>query len=438
MRRAGGVLWGAGLALFSLGLAGGCTFDGAGSLIGDGSVDASAHDGDAGGRDSSGDAPGDAEGGMGDAQTDGSDCSGWAFAPTNFDPCDSQLPAPSLDLTFAPGTYTYDTDSGLLTPDIAGGALPSAILTQSDPTAPALRVVVLSSLDVALNATLRVRGSFPVVFAVYGGAAIHGIIDAAAGAGRAPGSDDPIACAAGFGGPGQDSTNSGSGAGGGAGAGFGAKGGDGGDGHGGGHGVHGTHGGANGSVTLSPLQGGCHGGRGGDADMGGSGGDGGLGGGAVQIVARDLLTVTGRIIASGGGGRGGSVATNGVGRSGGGGGGSGGAILLEANDLTIDAWGALCANAGSGAEGSDGATRGADGAIGTCSTTDGATTINSLQNGGDGGGGGFAGNAAGMGGGGGAMGGGGGGGGGSVGRIRVRSNNATVDPAAVITPQAVP
>jgi hypothetical protein len=100
--------------------------------------------------------------------------------------------------------------------------------------------------------------------------------------------------------------------------------------------------------ALTPMIGGCSGGRGGKSNdtitmTMDPGGDGGRGGGAIQISARASIELTsGTLRVNGGGGKG--TGNHG----GGGGGGSGGAILLEAPTITF-AGSRLCANGGGGA-----------------------------------------------------------------------------------------
>lgn len=91
----------------------------------------------------------------------------------------------------------------------------------------------------------------------------------------------------------------------------------------------------NGNPELEPVRGGCAGGN------GGAGAAGGRGGGAIQLVSRSSINVTGRLHAPGGGGR------NGNGGAGAGGGG-GGAILLEAPQVSISPGAILAANGGAG------------------------------------------------------------------------------------------
>lgn len=117
----------------------------------------------------------------------------------------------------------------------------------------------------------------------------------------------------------DDDGGGGAGAGGGAGGSFGSLGGSGGNGSA-----------ASGGSPPSPpgpgVHGGCAGGLGGADPDGGIGGASGAGGGAVYVIAKSSLALSGLINASGAGGGGGPV--NGGG--GGGGGGAGGYIGLDA------------------------------------------------------------------------------------------------------------
>ncbi len=425
--------------LLALALAGGCRFDESGMLF-DGGTLFDAIDDDA--PDFDGGATIDAR--LPDARlpdatppADAYVCEPWLWNPTNFDPCDPALPAPAPELSLGLlGTYTLDSDSGSLTPPVGPSLLlPGAVLDQGDGLT--VRVVVVSSLNVNIGSTLEVEGSLPVILAVYGQAAVGGVIDASA---RNPVIDLPIA------GPGSDllcnpatpgepATDSDSGGGGGGGGGFGDKGGNGGDGQGSGKGAKGSGGTVSGNADISPLRGGCSGAAGGDANdgMAGIGGEPGTGGGAIQISARDSLTVSNRIRSAGVGGRSGGAGLTG-GHAGGAGAGSGGAILLESDQVTIGAAAVLCANGGSGGEGASSTVPGAPGATGTCSDSDRATTVDS-GDGGNGGAGGYAGGTSGANGTNGSNGGGGGGGGGGVGRIRVRGvTSRAIDGDATFSP----
>ncbi|HEY3356013.1 MAG TPA: hypothetical protein VGQ83_22360 [Polyangia bacterium] len=364
-------------------------------------------------------------------------CTGWSYAPTNFDPCAPAIPAPQ-PLGIGAGLWTLDTDSGSLTQTGGGSITLATVLLPASSTDAAVRLVAASSLQVDAGATVRVTGARALILAVYGSASVAGTIDASAqialsGYLPGPGGDDPLACAGSGGGSGANATGVGVGAGGGGGGGFGGTGGDGGDGQGGGHGPHGGKGAAGGVATIAPLRGGCPGGDGGNGlGLSGLQGGGGGGGGAIQISARDGLVIAGSLQAGGGGGFG-SLG----GRGGAGGGGSGGAILLEAPTVIVQANASLCANGGAGGEGAD-LTPGGPGQPGGCTDPpSGAATLAINANGGDGGGGAYLGHLNGANASNGSSGAGGGGGGGGVGRIRVRGTTTrTIDANAVVSPGA--
>jgi len=107
----------------------------------------------------------------------------------------------------------------------------------------------------------------------------------------------------------------------------------------------GTHGP---TTTISVLRGGCAGQTGGDeANTGGSGhgGRGGDSGGGLYLFARQSLTITGNVRATGAGGAGCA------GMSGGGGGGTGGLVVIESASITISGTGQISANGGGGGQG---------------------------------------------------------------------------------------
>jgi hypothetical protein len=434
----------------------GCQFD-QGGLAGDGDPAPDATPRDAGDDPFDGALPIDAPGGDAPAT-----CLPWPWAPTNFDPCDDDLPAPTSSLTLSMGgaAHLYDTDTGQLRfPNGSAVTPPSAVLGIG---ASSVRVLVLQNVNVMADATLRVQGSRPLIIAAWGNATVSGTVDASGtfDAGTfdtpvpvpGPGADHAICADEGAGEPGDSATGANSGGGGGGGGahrGDGGDGGDGGSGPGGGRGAKGSKGSKWGPPALSPLRGGCSGGDGGDAAAVNlsTGGAGGPGGGAVQIAARDVLTVSGTVRSVGAGGRGGGSSA--VGRAGGGGGGSGGALLLEAGSLTISASGTVCATGGSGGEGSGERSvmnvtvpaPGAHGTGGSCQPGEPATTDDDAPNGGDGGDGGDDDDHDGENGGNGenvsGSGGGGGGGGGGVGRIRLRADGTlSVHGSAVVVPQA--
>jgi hypothetical protein len=98
-------------------------------------------------------------------------------------------------------------------------------------------------------------------------------------------------------------------------------------------------------VTLPTLlRGGCNGQTGATGVE--AGGAGGLAGGGIYVFAKGIITVSGRIFATGSGGNGGGN------RAGGGGGGSGGFIVVESETRSVLS-GLLLATGGGGGEGGD-------------------------------------------------------------------------------------
>jgi len=343
------------------------------------------------------------------------------YAPSNFDPSaigasPEARPAVVLDCPMP------SFDSASLTFSDWCGAVPVVgTIQQSDGSEAAL--LVMSTFKLSAQSTLHLTGDKPVILAVYGDAHVFGMIDASA-RGEAAGPGAALSCdtAAGLTGANGDTDTSGgmnvsTGAAGGSGGGFGTAGGRGGA--GGGESTRVEGGTSTGNASLSPLRGGCPGGRGGEGGTGG--GVGGGGGGAVQISAAGdlLLSLSGGISAGGGGGMMGATE-----RDGGGGGGSGGAILLEGALLLIDSAAVVAANGGGGGGGQPSARVSADstaGADGSASLTA-ATGGDGANSGGNGGVGGFGGGGANDGEDGAVAldsAGGGGGGGGGAGRIRL-------------------
>lgn len=363
------------------------------------------------------------------------------WAALNVDPCATTLTDP-VGITLAVGTHVLDTDTGNLTSN--GGspvAMPGGLVAQS--AGPMVRAVNARSLSIVSGATLSIVGSRPVIIVVHGTVTIDGVIDASARlespgpiSVAGPGGNDAALCTTAAGQDGADTTlASAGGGGGGAGGAFGANGGDGADGHGSGHGTKGSKGTSTGVPTLLPLRGGCPGGSGGDdgvvaVDEGGRRGD---GGGGLEITARAGVTINGRLVANGtSGAAGGGVAMV---RAGGGGGGSGGAIVLDGDTVQVQASAALCANGGAAGEGGQVGMVSSPGAAPTC-TDNRALGGATEADGGDGGDGGATAGAAGTNGSAGASNAGGGGGGGGVGRIRIRgrSQAASINGAAVVSP----
>jgi hypothetical protein len=370
-------------------------------------------------------------------------CMTWA--PLNVeDPCSVQLGTPEV-LVLNAGTYTLDTDTGMLSGGSNPHVLAGAKIAQQQ-AGPMVRVVNLASLMVNEGAELDISGSVGVIFVVHGSAGIGGIVDAGAHlfgtpgtSVPGPGGSDATVCNGtkiGTGGNGTAAADSAAGGGGAGGGAFGETGGNGTDGNNGGHGVHGVGGVKLGTADLVPLIGGCAGGTGGDDSSAAlaSGGRKGDGGGAIEITALEAVSVTGSLLANGLGGGG-----AGPERAGGGGAGSGGGILLDGAGVTLTGTAKLCANGGGGGEGGLVTVAGVTGDNGACSETAPATGGRSAIQGGDGGDGGYGGmpkgtNALA------AMGGaGGGGGGGSVGRVHIRSRGGApvIDPASIVTPNAM-
>lgn len=384
--------------------------------------------------------PASADGGpLVDAGTDpipscapGTTC--FAYAPANHDASALDFgAAPDAALDGSCGTVTTVDTSAAVTITGWCGTVPTPVVVAQ---ASGSEVVVLPLTGFTLTAdhSLRVTGARPLLLSVAGDATIAGSIDVSADR-ATPGPGGDVSCAGGAGPVGNDSDGSDRTAGsGGGGGGFGTAGGAGGSGTG--DCCAAAAGGAiEGDDSLAPLRGGCSGGRGG---VGGHNGDSGAleggGGGALQLSAAGLLTVSGSIDASGGGG------TNGTDCDGGGGGGSGGAILLEAETLDVQATAWLTANGGGGAGGNprlnDNGDDGADGSPSTASPAAGGNGDNSAGPGGDGGAGASAGqpgeNGSGL------DGRGGGGGGGGLGRIRLDAPTCTFAGQASPAPTGCP
>ncbi len=335
---------------------------------------------------------------------------GWGYTPTNFDPC--MLPAGAIDVALT-GAATLDTGSPVYA---------HASVTQSDGSS--IVVIHVSSLSIASGATLTVSGTLGAIFAVEGDVHVDGAIVVTAGR------DDAVRCATARGSAGADSTNYNGGGGGGGGGGGAAAGGAGTSGAGTGPGALGAAGGMiSSAASLSPLRGGCPGGQGGRVMSGqGTNPPGGHGGGSLQISARGTIEASSKIDAAGTGG--GASSYGGLGA---GGGGSGGGILLEAPSVQLAATANLCADGGSGGEGSTDYSGGDSGVPGACTGISGATTAVNGGTGGSGGSGGFSASSGGGGAGAASSMGGGGGGGGAVGWIRIHSPAPTIT-GSVITP----
>lgn len=353
----------------------------------------------------------------------------WGYTPVHVDPCNGPLGDPALTLAM-PGTYTYDTDTGVLTaPDLSTSTPTNTVSGQT-------RIWWLQRLSIDAGVTLRTVGARPLMIVSHDLISMQGTIDASS---KWTGSEvelgsgaNPSDCPASPPDPGQTcAQHGGSGGGGGAFGSNGGAGGEGGDGHD--CTTDGIPGGAGGTalgMTPSAIRGGCAG-RDGAPNNNPSSveGEGGPGGGAIYLVARNSIAVIGTIHAGGAGGGPGEDT-----RAGGGAGGSGGLIGLEATDIIVGASGVLAANGGGGGGGCNGnpATRGEDGKASDEVAAGGAKE----GSGGDGGNGGHLSVVDGQPGDGAERG--GGGGGGSVGFILFRSKNSPViNGSATISPTQI-
>lgn len=320
------------------------------------------------------------------------------FVPSNVSINDIPAPA-SGKVTFNCGTTTIDS-SGSGAPNVTNPCpshppLAWAHITQNGGIS--TLVLAFDDLEIAGGSALQFTGARPVIVVSLNDINVLGAIVAAAGT---------QSCASGGAG--------GNGAGivfrsGGGGGGFATVGGSGGP-------VNaGNPGGGGGAVNVGPqLRGGCPGGIG-----GGSAARAAAGGGALQLVALDLLTIAGPVTAPGEGGQGGGFG------NGGNGGGSGGEILLEASTVVASSGGLTCNGGGGGEAGTnnDGqsgqlttmaANGGSDGVLGGAGG-DGAAGSTAAENG----------EAT------------GGGGGGGVGRIRINvTMGCNIGPQVVISPPA--
>jgi hypothetical protein len=290
--------------------------------------------------------------------------------------------------TFNSSTAAWDTNCCGTCPDVTG---PVTIGAAADP----VYVLRAKSLNVAVGATVKLIGAYPVVIAVLNNATIAGTIDASAVT-NVPGAggSTSLSCdsvVSGNKATGQDGTYSAPNTRGGGGGGFGTAGGLGG-------GVSGsannsTWGRARGATDLIPLRGGCSGGKGALSSV--CIADPipvGAGGGAFQLSVAGKLTITGTgsLLANGGVGNNGvtcTIMSNPATSTAGSGGGSGGGILLEASAFSMGALEAVTHV--NGAAGGMSATNQSGGAGSTDSSTAGSKGTLASPNTGGGGGGGF-------------------------------------------------
>lgn len=259
---------------------------------------------------------------------------------------------PDLDLGAA---AVLNTDDGTVMVDGHPVVVRSATLAQAP--APSIRVFMVHSLN-AIQVTATGRNALAIVS--NGDVKVSGVFAASASSNTpGPGAFNDGACKGAPGGPPVAGGVAG-GAGGGA---FGLGGGKGGSAmNDNGTSAGGNGGTATGSPTLVPLRGGCDAGTVGASLFG-------AGGGAIQLVSRTKITVSG------------FVAANGSSASGGG---SGGGILLEAP--AVENTGAVVANGGGGAGGCLFPRAGEDGRLDTIPASGG--TACDIGNGRDGGSGG--------------------------------------------------
>jgi len=261
--------------------------------------------------------------------SDGAPC-----VPGFLDLCNQTAQSTSLNFTSA---KMLDTDRDQLCHRI------------SQPGGGEVCLVYATVINITSTGSITAFGSRPLVLASSSTMTIDGTIDVGSHAGpnggqRGPGANAMTGCTF-AGNPADDS----GGGGGGAGGSFTLPGGDGGTGDNDnsspptGTAAAGLHGA---TTTISVLRGGCAGQTGGDESTmfgSGRGGRGGSSGGALYLFARQSLTITGNVRATGAGGGGGDV------QAGGGGGGSGGLVVIESPSITIS--GQISANGGGGGQG---------------------------------------------------------------------------------------
>jgi hypothetical protein len=272
----------------------------------------------------------------------------------HFDPCGLPAPLGDLDLTQALSGYSWD----LSKPELKGKmntviAVSTMVMTQT--VGPEVLVASVNNFTLEAGANLDLNGSRALLIAVWGTATIAGSINADANLTVAgPGGSNQALSANGCGsGPTGDFGAAGSPA---TGGGGGAMQGNGGRG--------GNTGGLGGTGLTPPttIQGGCAGGGGGAGSA--TQGARGAGGGAIQISARQPITVaaSANIHAAGGGGGAGRLALGA-----GGAGGAGGFVGFDAPMVTIA--GAVSANGGAGGGGASDVADGINGANGRSDST---------------------------------------------------------------------
>jgi hypothetical protein len=263
-----------------------------------------------------------------------------------------------------PVPLSFDSDTVINTGIDPATNVPYPICNQSFDKSDQYCIVAATDITIASGKTLRAIGPKPLVLLATGTFTLNGTIDVSS---RHDSSSLPDGSNFGAGSTGTaalctettDATVNGGGFGGS----FGGAGGD------------GTSGSGNDEQGVSApalpldiipptLRAGCPGGRGSSDSTNGTPGVAGKGGGAVAIIAGDVITINGKINASGAGGTGATSASI---KSGGAGGGSGGTIVLDSPSITVgsnaELW--LFANGGGGGQGTSatpGTQAGANGA----------------------------------------------------------------------------
>jgi len=331
--------------------------------------------------------------GVGDSCPSGLDCQGGVCLPPGTVTADAPVsedaasdgPLPDACTTFASqldtctvaatgdlmigGDLLYDTETHILVG--SNGSIPVNSVVVDTPTGQ-VDMVIADNFTLLAGGNLRVTGELPFGVVAFGAINLNGTLDADEGGAGARGR---TACGTAAG---QQGTTNAAGSSGGGGGALRGAGGDGGKGDTNGTPVDGGAGGVAISLPAGVL-GGCPGGRGGGGS--GIGGSGGSGGGAVYLVARGTINLTGVIDV------GGSGALRGHALSGaGGGGGSGGMILIEGPVVNVT--GTLVSNGGGGSGGADdvAGNEGTDGEPGQRSTTRAKGGLGALMiEGGDGG-----------------------------------------------------
>jgi hypothetical protein len=235
---------------------------------------------------------------------------------------------------------------------------------------PMVSACVITGTSITIPATLTVTGGRPLILLATDEITVSGTLDGSSRDSATGPAADTGPCQANFTNP-----TTGAQGGGGWGGSFGGNGNNGGNSAGGGiGGIAATQG------NVSTLTGGCAGSNGADNGIGSGAGARGHSGGALLLIAKEGITITGTINASGGGGEGAS------GGGGGGGGGSGGMIVLDAR--TVSTTGRCFANGGGGGEGAS-LVNGRDGNESTSPATPGTGGSGQALGGGNGGNGAF-------------------------------------------------